>query len=63
MMTVPEMIMYDQVVELEIATPEEINLVWNCGNWKNWEECLNRIIYSRTGYRSLVQMIECEGEE
>lgn len=63
MMTTEEMIMYDRVVELEIATAEEINLVWNCSTWRNWEECLNAIIYSRTGYRSLEQYLEAEDEE
>ena len=29
MMTTEEMIMYDRIVELEIATAEEINLVWD----------------------------------
>ena len=62
-MTTEEMIMYDRIVELEIATAEEINLVWNCSTWRNWEECLNTIIYSRTGYRSLEQMLEAEDEE
>lgn len=59
-MSTNEMIMYDQVVELGIATPDEINLVWNCGTWMNWEQCLSAIIYSRTGYRSISQIIEEE---
>jgi len=59
-MTTEEMVMYDQIVELGIAQPETINLVWNCGNWLNWKECLNRIIYAKTGYRSLAQMMEEE---
>ena len=63
MMTTEEMIMYDQFVELNIATAEEINLVWNCGEWRNWEECLNRILYCRTGFRTLEQMFEEENEE
>jgi len=63
MMTTPEMIMYDQIVELEIATAEEINLVWNCGEYPNWETCLNRIVYSRTGYRSLLQLFEAMDED
>lgn len=63
MMTTEEMIMYDRVVELGIATAEEINLVWNCSTWRNWTECLNAIIYSRTAYRSLEQYLEAEDEE
>ena len=58
MMSTNEMIMYDQVVEMYIATPDEINLVWNCGTWMNWEQCLSAIIYARTGYRSISQIIE-----
>jgi hypothetical protein len=63
MMTTNEMVMYDQLVELGIATPDEINLVFNCSTWRNWEECLNAILYSRTSYRSIAQMIEAEDEE
>lgn len=63
MMTTNEMVMYDQLVELGIATPDEINLVFNCSTWQNWEKCLNAILYSRTGYRSIAQMINEENEE
>jgi hypothetical protein len=62
MMTTEEMITYDQIVEMEIATPEEINLAFNVAN-TGWTEVLNRIIYARTGYRSIQQMIDAEGEE
>jgi len=63
MMTTEEMVMYDQVVEMGIATADEINLVYNCGSWMNWEDCLNAILYARTGYRSIAQMLEAEDEE
>ena len=62
MMTTNEMVMYDQLVDMEIATTDEINLVFNCSTWSNWEECLNAILYSRTGYRSIAQYLE-EWEE
>lgn len=62
MMTTEEMVMYDQVVEMGIATADEINLVYTCGNWMNWMECLNTILYARTGYRSIAQMFEEEEE-
>ena len=58
MMTTEECVLYDRIVELDIATPDEINLVFNCIECKNWTDCLNRIIYSRTGYRSLEQYLE-----
>lgn len=59
-MTANECVMYDWMVEEGVATPDEINLVFNCGNWPSWEECLNTILYSRTGYRSIPQYIEGE---
>ena len=61
-MTREEMIMYDQVVDMEIATAEEINLVRCCMNG-SWTDVLIAIIYARTGYRSLEQMLEAEEEE
>ena len=63
MMTTEEMVMYDQLVEMNIATTDEINLVYICGSWMNWMECLNTILYARTGYRSIAQMLEEEEEE
>ena len=63
MMTTEEMIMYDQLVERGIATAEEINLVFNCSAWQNWTKCLEAILYSRTGYRSIIQLTEAEDEE
>jgi hypothetical protein len=42
-----------------IATAEEINLAFNVANL-GWTEVLNRIIYTRTGYRSIQQMIDEE---
>ena len=60
MMTTEEMIMYDQLVDMGIATPDEINLAFNVGG-KGWTDTLNSILYIRTGYRSIEQMTEEEG--
>jgi len=57
MMTTEEMVLYDQVVNMDIATAEEINLVKNVAGGE-WTEVLNSIIYARTGYRSIEQMLE-----
>ena len=61
-MTVNEMITYDQIVELEIATAEEINLVKCCMSG-TWDEVLKSILYARTGYRSIEQMLDDEEED
>ena len=61
-MTTEEMITYDQIVEMGIATSEEINLAFNVAN-TGWTEVLNKIISVRTGYHSIQQMIEAEDEE
>ena len=63
MMTTEEMVMYDWIVEKEVATPAEINLVFTCSSWRDWTECLTAILYSRTGYRSIEQYIEAEYPE
>jgi hypothetical protein len=62
MMTTEEMVMYDQIVEMGIATAEEINLAFNVAD-KGWTEVLNRILYARTGYRSIQQMMDAEDED
>ena len=48
------------LTEYGIATEEEINLVTNINGWNG--ESLNDILYVKTGYRSLEQYQECEGE-
>lgn len=48
MMTNREMEMYDYIVETELATAEEINLV-RCICSGSWEEILNKVVYARTG--------------
>jgi hypothetical protein len=59
MMTKEEMIMYDQFVDMGIATSEELNFARDLvpGSWSN---VLNQVLYVKTGYRSLDQMIEEE---
>ena len=62
MMTTEEMIMYDMLVELGIATADEINLAYNVA-CIGWGDLLNKILYVRTGYRSIEQMLEDEEED
>lgn len=62
MMTTNEMITYDMIVELGIATVDEINLAFNVAQ-TTWTELLNRIVYARTGYRTLENYMESEDEE
>lgn len=61
-MTTDEMILYDQLVDMEIATADELNLARNLMGG-SWLEVLNAVLFVRTGYRSLEQMIEAEDEE
>jgi len=61
-MTTDEMIMYDQLVDMGIATTEELNLARNLMDG-SWAEVLARVLYVRTGYRSIAQMLEAEDEE
>ena len=49
---------WNYLVENEIATEEELNLI-TCINGYN-EEALNGVIYVRTGYHDLEQLIESE---
>ena len=49
---------YDYLIEYGIATENEISLVCSI-NGTN-EESLNSILYSRTGYRDIEQIKECE---
>lgn len=57
-MTDNVMYIWDNLTDLGIATDEELGLaVALCGTT---EETLNRVLYIRTGYRSLEQMFEEE---
>lgn len=62
MMTGKEVYLYDMLVELNIATEEELNLAFNITDMC-WLDTLNRVLYARTGYRSLEQYLEEEEEE
>lgn len=57
MMTTEECVLYDQLVEYEIATPDELNLARNLASG-SWEEVLNSVLYIRTGYRNLQQYLD-----
>lgn len=61
-MTVEEMVMYDQLVDMGIATPDELNLARNLMAGE-WMEVLNAVLFIRTGYRTMAQMMEAEEEE
>lgn len=52
---------WDALVELGIATDEEIGLVTTLMGTS--EHTLNSILYARTSYRSLEQMYEEEEED
>ncbi len=61
-MTQDEMMKYDQMVEWNIATAEELNLARNLMNG-SWNEVLDAVCYVRTGYRTWENFIENEMEE
>ena len=61
-MTTKEMTVYDQMVELGIATAEEINLV-KCIMGGSWMDVLNDIVSYRTGYSDFDDFIEAEMSE
>lgn len=58
-MTTDECILYDQMVELGIATADEMNLVRNLLDG-SWEEILKKICYVRTGYNDLNDFLQAE---
>ena len=57
-MTEREEYIWSKLVELDIATDDEILLVTKILN--SSEETLNSILYVRTGYRDLEQMFDEE---
>lgn len=61
-MTREEMDAYDFIVENGIATSEELNLVRNLLDG-SWLDILNSVLYVRTGYRTIEQMIESENDD
>lgn len=58
MMTEREEYIWSKLVELDIATDDEILLVTKILN--SSEKTLNSILYVRTGYRDLEQMFDEE---
>lgn len=62
MMTTEEMVMYDMMIELGVATSEELNLARNLVSG-SWKEVLTQVLDIRTGYKSIEQMLEEEEEE
>ena len=59
MMTTEEMVMYDMMVELGVATSEELNLARNLVSG-SWKEVPTQVLDIRTGYKSIEQMLEEE---
>ena len=59
MMTTEEMVMYDMMVELGIATSEELNLARDLVSG-SWKEILTQVLDIRTGYKSIEDMLEEE---
>jgi hypothetical protein len=55
-MNTNEMIKYDMMVELGIATAEEINLV-RCLCDGSWNTILDNIVYAREGYRTFEEYL------
>ena len=62
MMTTEEMVMYDMMVELGVATSEELNLARSLVSG-SWKEVLSQVVDILTGYKSIEQMLEEEEEE
>ena len=56
----PENLIYDFIIENEIATDAEISLVTNINGWN--VESLNDIIWCRTEYHDAEQIYNCEKE-
>lgn len=61
-MTTEEMVMYDMMIELGVATSEELNLARNLVSG-SWKEVLTQVLDIRTGYKSIEQMLEEEEEQ
>lgn len=61
-MTTAEMIMYDQLVDIGIATADELNLARNLMAGE-WMEVLQAVLFVKTGYRTIEKMYEEEDYE
>lgn len=51
----------DYIIENDIATQEEVNLVTGINGYS--EETVNDIIFYRTGYQDIEQYLESEDED
>ena len=62
MMTNYEESLYTELVDLGIATEEEIGVArhFNSGSW---EDTLNELLFYKTGYRNLKQMFGEDEDE
>ena len=49
---------WNEIIELGIATEEELMLITSINGYNT--ETLNEVIYSRTGYRNLDQYLDSE---
>lgn len=58
-MTTAQMIMYDMIVDMGIATVDELNLARNLMSG-DWSEVLHSVLFIKTGYRTFEQMFEDE---
>lgn len=61
-MTTEEMIEYDMIVTIGIATSNELNLARAIMSG-TWKDVFNTVVYIRTGYRNLQDYIEAEDVE
>lgn len=61
MMTPREEYVWNTIEELGIATNEELGLA--CALCGTTEQTLNRVLYIRTGYRTIEQLVNDEEEE
>ena len=52
---------FDYLVNYEICTDDELSLVTSINGWN--DETANDIIYVRTGYRDIEQLLEYEDKE
>ena len=52
---------WDYLIEYEIATEEELRLVTDVAGYT--DETINGVIYSRTGYNDLEQLMEVMGNK
>lgn len=60
-MTPREEYVWNTIEELGIATNEELGLA--CALCGTTEQTLNRVLYIRTGYRTIEQLVNDEEEE